>query len=547
MIVFRYFVIFSFFLVIFQPSLVAQQKCDSLINLGIKARQKEDFGNSLRVLTHAQEIAFQNNWHRQRFLSLLNIGATYYLMFDYDQALEYYLLAYNVSLKHLGQNEEMTVLNNIAIIYSEDKQYKKAEDFFSRAYSIAEEKEEWEKKGIYATNLGIILNKKKDYKYAYAYLEEAQRLIKKDTFALIQTKMALAENLIIRGQSIQANSILDSLSNKITRYNKEINAQYQYLIANIHIANKDLPEVIYFANKALRNSESWERKIEISEMLSNIYKQTDNFTSALMMKDSTIQYLDSLHYRKNLKVYQANKLRFEVQNYQKELQAAETELSFQRKIRNIVIGAVIIFFIIGGWAVRNLIIKHRQRKLLHQKNQKIIELQLQQEQMAVQELTHQIKKKEYESAFKSKKMLEDMEVKNRKLAAKALSTASRNEVLKEIITYLSRHPVLIKNATIKTKIKELNKYMNSENEWEDYTKHFEEVNQGILKKLKMMHPKLKPADLRFISFLFMNLTPKEIASILNITIEAAWKRKERIAKKMDLTSGNDLISYISGV
>src|SRR5690606_25164667 len=172
------------------------------------------------------------------------------------------------------------------------------------------------------------------------------------------------------------------------------------------------------------------------------------------------------------------------------------------------------------WALRNLIIKYRQRRLIHQKNQKIIELELQQKKMAVQELTHLIKTQEHDSAVESKKIMEEIESKNRKLAAKALSTASRNEVLKEIISFLSRHPALVKNASIRSKIKELNKYLSSENEWEEYTKHFEEVNQGILKKLKLMHPKLKPADLRFISYLYMNLSPKEIAAILNITIDA---------------------------
>lgn len=544
--VLKYVFNFIFFGLLILSSLEAQEKCDSLINVGIKARQQQDFGHSLRALTQAQELALQNNWHRQQFLALLNLGATYYVMYDYDQALDYYLRAYNLSLKFLGQTEEMTVLNNIAIIYSEDKQYDKAEEFFNRAYSIAARLEENEKQGIYATNLGIVFNNKKEYADAYTYLNEARRLIKKDTFALIQSKMALAENLVLQENPLRAEKILDSISSQIKSYNREINSQFNYLKASIHKASNEIPQAIDYGIKALNDSEAWERKIEITQLLSTLYQQNDNLSAALRMKDSIIQYSDSLHYRKNLKVYQANKLRFEIQNYQKELEAAETQLSFQKKIKNMVLGAVVIILLISGWAIRNLMVKYRQKKLIHQKNQEIVELQLQQEKRAVQQLTHQIKTQEQESAFESKKILEEMEVKNRKLASKALSLASRNEVLKDLIAYLSRHPALVKNITVKSKIKELTKYLNSESEWEDYTRHFEEVNQGILKKLKARHPKLKPADLRFISYLYMNLSPKEIASILNITIDATWKRKERIAKKMNLQTANDLICYISG-
>lgn len=523
----------------------AQKKCDSLINVGIKARQEENFGHSLRVLNQADELAIQNNWHRQRFLSLINLGATYYVMYDYEQALEYYLLAYNISLKFLGQPEEMTVLNNIAIIYSEDKQYEKAKEFFNRAYNIAEKLNEKEKQGIYATNLGIILNKEKEYDDAYIYLIEGHNAIKKDTFALIQTAMALAENLIQLGKNKRAQAILDSLAIKVPKYNSEINAQYYYILATSHKAKNNIPQALIFANKAINNSDSWERKIEISELLSLIYQQSGNLDKALQMKDSIIHYSYSLHQRKNLKVYQANKVKFELQNYQKDLKSAQTQLSFQKRIRNIIIAAIIILLIISSWAIRNLIIKYRQKKLIHLKNQKIIELQLQQEKKNVRRLTSQMKSQENESAFQSKKMLEEMESKNRKLASKTLSIASRNEVLKEIIAYLSKHPAFAKNATIRSKVKELSRYLNSENEWADYTKHFDEVNQGVLKNLKLIHPKLKPADLRFISYLYMNLSPKEISSILNITIEATWKRKERIAKKMNLNTGNDLVDYVS--
>jgi DNA-binding NarL/FixJ family response regulator len=45
----------------------------------------------------------------------------------------------------------------------------------------------------------------------------------------------------------------------------------------------------------------------------------------------------------------------------------------------------------------------------------------------------------------------------------------------------------------------------------------------------------------------MNLSTKEIASMLNITLEACRKRKERIAAKLELHDSMPLYDYLSTI
>jgi len=54
-------------------------------------------------------------------------------------------------------------------------------------------------------------------------------------------------------------------------------------------------------------------------------------------------------------------------------------------------------------------------------------------------------------------------------------------------------------------------------------------------------------DIRFLSYLYMNLSIKEISSLLNITPDACRKRKERIAKKMGLQETAELFPYLSHI
>jgi hypothetical protein len=54
-------------------------------------------------------------------------------------------------------------------------------------------------------------------------------------------------------------------------------------------------------------------------------------------------------------------------------------------------------------------------------------------------------------------------------------------------------------------------------------------------------------DIRYISYVYMNLDTKEIASMLNITPVACRKRKERIEKRLNLTEKISLNAYLLSI
>ena len=76
---------------------------------------------------------------------------------------------------------------------------------------------------------------------------------------------------------------------------------------------------------------------------------------------------------------------------------------------------------------------------------------------------------------------------------------------------------------------------------------FEETNYDFLNKLKTLHPTLSPNDIRFLLYIYMNLSTKEIAYTLNITFDSCRKRKERIINKLGLPHNLDLYDYITGL
>lgn len=141
----------------------------------------------------------------------------------------------------------------------------------------------------------------------------------------------------------------------------------------------------------------------------------------------------------------------------------------------------------------------------------------------------------------------EIELRNRKLSARALYLSGRNQLINNLILSIENIPKLSKVPALDIHIKHLKEYLKSDNEWETFVFHFEEVNPGFLARLRKLHPELTSNDMRYIAYVYMNLTTKEISNLLNITIYASKKRKERIISKIKLPEDMTLYSYLSNI
>jgi DNA-binding CsgD family transcriptional regulator len=138
----------------------------------------------------------------------------------------------------------------------------------------------------------------------------------------------------------------------------------------------------------------------------------------------------------------------------------------------------------------------------------------------------------------------EIETKNRKLFEKVLYLTTKNNLIKSIVSDLEKSNKVKPTKELSEYVKRLKGLLKKDEEWENFENYFDEVNHGLLERLKKKHANLNANDIRFISYLYMSLSLKEIASIMNITPEASRKRKERIRKKINLNENEELYDYI---
>ncbi|PNW26944.1 hypothetical protein BKP44_15200 [Formosa algae] len=543
-------VFFQILICLFSALLYSQNvdELDTLLVEGIRARNNKDYAKSLELLTEVRTVAEENRWYKQHFLALNNIGTNYYSMLDYGEALDYYLEAYTIALKHLNESEEMTVLNNIAILYSKEGDDERAEEYFYKAYVLAKEHNDQTKIGLYAINLGIVSNEMNKLDLAVTYLEEAKVLLKPNPTFSILADVALAENQYQRGD-LNSSEHLAKIIIPVLENNGYTDEKVSMFLLLSRIANEkeDRSSAVSYANAALDVAITPDLKISVYNQLATIYKTQGLIDQAVTSKDSIIALTETLNQIKNGRVFEANKVKFEIADYRRELQQSRERQTAERKRLYTLLGFCTLLIILISWALRNSFIKNKQRKVIHDRSQEIIALALEKKKSDNLVLEKQLHAKEAFLLLEQEKLKNEIETRNQKLAAKALQTSSRNELLKEVINSLSSQSEISRNVFISKKIKELKSLLKNDNEWESFLKHFEEVNHNFIHALKKRHPELTANDIRYISYLYMDLTNKEISSLFNITPVASRKRKERISAKMGLLEGTDLYTYLSTI
>ncbi len=143
--------------------------------------------------------------------------------------------------------------------------------------------------------------------------------------------------------------------------------------------------------------------------------------------------------------------------------------------------------------------------------------------------------------LEKEKLDAELDFKKKELTTHALQLAKKNEFLEG----LKGKAEVLKSSEDAQRgyqklISSINFDLQDDNNWENFSKYFEEVHQGFNKAAVQKFPELTSNDLRLMALLKMNLSSKEMANILNISIPGIKKARQRLRKKMGLNSKDSL-------
>ena len=92
--------------------------------------------------------------------------------------------------------------------------------------------------------------------------------------------------------------------------------------------------------------------------------------------------------------------------------------------------------------------------------------------------------------------------------------------------------------------KEIDKNISYDEDWDQFTFHFNSVHGDFTKRLTSDFKDLSAQDLRLCSYLRLNLSTKEIAHLLNISVRGVEISRYRLRKKLKLERNENLAEFI---
>ncbi len=149
--------------------------------------------------------------------------------------------------------------------------------------------------------------------------------------------------------------------------------------------------------------------------------------------------------------------------------------------------------------------------------------------------------------IRNEQLSQDFEAKNKELAVSTMSLIKKDELLSLIKEDLKKSSDENSNRSIKSVITKITKSISEEDNWNVFKEAFDTADKDFLKKIKMAHPSLTPNDLRLCAYLRLNLSSKEIAPLLNISVRSIEIKRYRLRKKMDLPHEKGLVEYILSI
>ncbi len=379
-------------------------------------------------------------------------------------------------------------LNNIGVFYMKLNELDKALNYYDKSIEKSRQSKSIGLEAATYTNLGETYFKLNKYKEAIKFLNQS---IDKSKTINAKRRIALAQ------------SKLAKVYYKINNFNRSKNMALsvkQYAIVNENISLEKIA----------------------SRELSKAYEKLGNSAKALYQYKLFKKLSDSILNKEKVIKIEELRIQFDVEKKEREISFQEDEIKILNvkakndKLTKTLYGiGMFSFFAIAGLLYFGFKQRIKKNKIARQKQEE---------------------KYKQEIAFKKKE-----------LASQTLHLVQKNTFIQELrenIEKIKQSPDLFK-VEFRRLVMLLKKESAEDKDWEIFKSYFTEVHNNFDQKIKSIATDVSEKEIRLASFLRMNLTTKEIATMFNVLPDSVLKSKYRLKKKLGLKKDQNLASFLN--
>lgn len=494
----------------------------------------------------------------------LNIGAVNLARSQFKNAQVNFQMAERIFISLDSKKELINVYNNMGVLYSKILNGEMALVYYDKAAKLLESKNEIVKAGVLYSNMGgVCENVIKDYNKALIYNNKALAIFTEHNANNYKsaTLHNIGKVLILLDKQAEAEQFLDNalaLKDSIGDEKGKL-----YVLHDLGVLNKKgkrYQKSIEYFLKSNAIATAYNLKLELSENfqeLSKVYSLLGQHQKAFEYQSKYIDLKDAL-YNENIhkQISELNQT-YESEKKEHQIISLEKEASYSDKIRKnqfyfilFLIGTILLLAII----VQQIIVASRKKRMIYQQKEALNRLNLQFQESENQRLetekmllSEKIESEQKFRALEQQQLQYEIDLKNRELASITVSSLEHNDFLNNMLSKLNKANENKSEASIIVNecITKINGALNNTNSWNSFKLHFDNIHPHFFKNLFESHPTLTQYEIKLSAYIWLNLSSKEIATLLNISPDAVNKSRYRLRKKMDLDSPTDLYTYLS--
>lgn len=542
----------------FQANAQAHQKIDSLTQLlnkhpledTLRVRLLNELGfeywtinpqQSERYGREAQRLATQLNDENGLAMANRVVGVSYWSRGEFYQALVHLFKSQELYKKlgdHLGEGNATM---NIGLVYADQKDHGRALEHFLRANQLFEKLGREDRIGITYNKIGSVYLEKGELDKAGKYLFDGLDIHTRNNFSFGILEACNRIGLYYRdkGELKEAEDYLQR-SLAIAEQNKDREHLVKNLenLASVYIRQGNLIQAKSFLDRALPLAQEHQYKKwlrDIYKDYKDVYALRNDYTRAFAYAEKFEAIKDSIFSEEkaaqlaNLELeHQMAEQQQAIKLKEKEILLLQQQTRFDKLIKISLISGTILVLILVYIVLRN-------QRYRYKKNQELLER------------NHALAEKELENArLKEIELQQALTFKNKELTAYTVNFIRKNELIEE----LKEKIISLKNTSHQPQT-ELNTLLNLvqqntsiDRDWDDFKRTFENVHHNFFGNLLNRYPDLTPAELRLCALICLNLSAKEMASLMGISPDSVKTARYRLRKKFGLDQEQGLDEFV---
>ncbi|MES2267815.1 MAG: triple tyrosine motif-containing protein [Bacteroidota bacterium] len=195
-----------------------------------------------------------------------------------------------------------------------------------------------------------------------------------------------------------------------------------------------------------------------------------------------------------------------------------------------------------------------QSHIKKQQKQLLIQQQKNEEEQKQIAYLHQLELERSEKEvvkLKNDKLQSEIEFKTSELASAALNLVQKKEFILKVKDELQQLQKSGRDMVETAEIKKILRLLAEENkvneEWEQFSIHFDKVHSNFLTVIKDRYPSINQQELKLCAYLIMNLSSKEIAQLMAISVRGVEISRYRLRKKLQIPTEMNLFEFLFNI